>query len=281
MRGVMSWVSIVVLVAGCATATAPYPDFKPLAPANETVKVTSHSPFTNTLDEIPVQIHQPATLRPNRPALIYLGHCDGVLEPSDAAILADLLARGVTIAQVESMRGTHRPTMVCQDKISRVTAGMRIEEAYKVRDLLVAKGLAHVDNVAVMGTSHGGLAVTNLVFDHEVKVPFKAGLAIYPHCQTMDVKNFHLRIPALVMIGEKDDWTPAHRCVELQRRSLGDIPFRLRVFEGAYHSYDSDKPARTVRTGTDKGFSFLQFDRAATIETHRLSREFFIQHLGL
>ncbi|MBL8327600.1 MAG: prolyl oligopeptidase family serine peptidase [Rubrivivax sp.] len=280
VRRLCSLLTATLLVA-CAAPSGPYPTFRGLPAATEVAVIQAYSPRTGTLDDVPVTIHRAPSPRAHRPALIYLGHCDGELKISDATILADLLERGVTVAQVESLRGTNRPSSVCADSFSRLLAATRIEEAYKARELLVARGLATRENVAIMGTSHGGRAVSEVVFDQKASVPFKAALAIYPHCQTLDVPDFRLQVPTLILMGSRDDWTPAQRCVELQRRVLGPVSFTLRLFEGAYHSYDHDAPARQVPTGTPKGFAFLQFDRAATVETHRLSREFFIRELGL
>jgi dienelactone hydrolase len=55
--------------------------------------------------------------------------------------------------------------------------------------------------------------------------------------------------PLLILIGEKDDWTPAAPCVELARSSRAtQHPVDIVVYPGAHHSFDSDRPVRYVAT---------------------------------
>lgn len=58
-------------------------------------------------------------------------------------------------------------------------------------------------------------------------------------------------MPLLVLIGDKDDWTPAARCRALQQagfRHPGLI--EIVYYPGAHHGFDIDAPSRSV-SGTD------------------------------
>ena len=55
--------------------------------------------------------------------------------------------------------------------------------------------------------------------------------------------------PLLILIGEKDDWTPAEPCRELTRaaREAG-YPVAIKVYPDAHHSFDSPNPVRYLAT---------------------------------
>ena len=59
-----------------------------------------------------------------------------------------------------------------------------------------------------MGWSQGG-ATTLSVIDQKRDDPFRSAVAIYPYCNRM---LFDLNAPLLILIGEKDDWTPDNMC---------------------------------------------------------------------
>ena len=55
--------------------------------------------------------------------------------------------------------------------------------------------------------------------------------------------------PLLILIGEKDDWTPAEPCRLLTEaaRQAGS-PMTIKIYPGAHHSFDSNAPVRYVAT---------------------------------
>jgi dienelactone hydrolase len=54
--------------------------------------------------------------------------------------------------------------------------------------------------------------------------------------------------PLLILVGEKDDWTPAEPCRQLAERSRGaGLPVSVRIYPGAHHSFDSNAPVRFVQ----------------------------------
>ena len=59
-------------------------------------------------------------------------------------------------------------------------------------------------------------------------------MALYPWCDGSDT----LATPLLILIGARDDWTPAARCRK-QVAALGPgSPARLEVYPGAHHGFD-------------------------------------------
>ena len=50
----------------------------------------------------------------------------------------------------------------------------------------------------------------------------------------------------MILIGSKDDWTPADRCVELNKWVSNPEMLELVVYDGAYHDFDRPKGNRTT-----------------------------------
>jgi len=126
-------------------------------------------------------------------------------------------------------------------------------DAYRALDFLVHQHAVDPDRVAVLGFSQGGwLALSSVeqgVVEHSSANKFRAAAAFYPNCRTI---QGNLTVPALIMIGELDDWTSAEGCHRLAegsddygvaRRREG-APIKLIVYPGAYHAFDS--PALTT-----------------------------------
>ena len=72
--------------------------------------------------------------------------------------------------------------------------------------------------IAVVGSSQGGVVALKLastyedIFDGPRDLRFVAAVAYYPPCGAM---TENLVLPALILIGELDDWTPAKHCEPL------------------------------------------------------------------
>jgi dienelactone hydrolase len=83
---------------------------------------------------------------------------------------------------------------------------------------------------------------------------FVAAVALYPSCRARygdwraDGSGVYKpAAPLLILIGEKDDWTPAEPCRELAARSHGaGLPVDVKIYPGAHHSFDNNSPVRYV-----------------------------------
>jgi dienelactone hydrolase len=130
-----------------------------------------------------------------------------------------------------------------------------------------ARSLPFVDGrrVGVMGGSHGGSTTLVVMAAPESdgeslaqdrRGGFAAAVALYPGCRAAlgswrsdGSGTYRAVAPLLILIGEKDDWTPAAPCVELARSSRATPhPVDIVVYPGAHHSFDSDRPVRYVAT---------------------------------
>jgi dienelactone hydrolase len=152
----------------------------------------------------------------------------------------------------------------------------RTADAY--RAALYLRGLATVDpgRLALIGFSHGGGTVMSLVQPGRAEEngarPFRAAVAYYPSCRPQ--RHGGVDTPLLILIGEKDDWTPARFCQELMSHLRRPELVELKVYPEAYHAFDSPGPARTYLG------HFMTYDRAAAEDSFALTREFLARKLN-
>jgi len=104
--------------------------------------------------------------------------------------------------------------------------------------------LQYVDgkNIGIMGFSQGaatGLKAIqkNILISAKMEsIPIKASVLFYPWCDAALDNN--IAIPTLILIGDKDDWTPSNSCVDLKNLLPNSEMLDLIVYEDATHSFD-------------------------------------------
>lgn len=89
------------------------------------------------------------------------------------------------------------------------------------------------DKIAVVGFSQGG--DTALKIASRGAAGFKAAAAFYPPCANL--AGAALGIPTLILVGAKDEVTPAVDCAELAKRQAPGM-VRFDVYPGAAHAFD-------------------------------------------
>jgi dienelactone hydrolase len=213
-------------------------------------------------DEIPVAIDKPEGPGPF-PAVVILHDCSGLGPGSSGAPgrwARELGSRGYVTVIPDSFTTRGRPQGVCTDASpgrADVGPGRRVRDAYAA--LAHARALPYVDGrrVGLMGGSHGGSTTLAALaapagggeaHARERRSGFAAAVALYPGCAvTFGVGSgaYRAAAPLLILIGEKDDWTPAAPCVKLAASSRNaEYPVAITVYPGAHHSFDSDRPVR-------------------------------------
>ncbi len=158
-------------------------------------------------------------------------------------------------------------------------------DAYRALDFLVRQHAVDPGRVAVLGFSQGGwLALSSVeqgVVEHSSTNKFRAAAAFYPNCRTI---QGNLTVPALIMIGELDDWTSAEGCRRLAegsddygvaRRHEG-APIRLIVYPGAYHVFDSPR----LETPKEMFGHRLEYNQAAAEQSAVALHEFLDKMIG-
>jgi dienelactone hydrolase len=280
------------LLAGCA------------GPASDRSMITTAP--NGAREEIPVTIAKPEGPGPF-PAVVIMHDCSGLGPRSSGAPgrwARELGARGYVTLIPDSFTTRGHPDGVCTDAApsrGEVAPSRRARDAYAA--LARARALPYVDGrrVGLMGGSHGGsttlasMAAPEGAWDglaREKSAGFAAAVALYPSCGVPlgtwlgNSGTYRAIAPMLILIGEKDDWTPAAPCVKLasSTRASGH-PVTITVYPGAHRSFDSDRPVRFVAARVNRNApggrgATTGGDPAAWADSIRRVAEFFGERLN-
>lgn len=242
------------------------------------VSLTTTSP-EGTVEQIPTTLMKPDGPGPF-PAVVIMHDCSGLGPDGSGAPgrwARALVSQGYVVLMPDSFTTRGHPGGVCTESLEssrNVNMYRRTSDAYAA--LAYLRALPEVDGrrVGMMGGSHGGgttlAAMVEPVTDVEPLAPekragFAAAVALYPGCAaplgrwrvarqlgsrgpiTGYFGVYKPIAPVLILIGEQDDWTPAEPCRRLTRAAQeAGYPVEIKVYPGAYHSFDSSKPVRYV-----------------------------------
>ena len=208
------------------------------------------------------------------PAVVVLHGCAGI--DYHFRTWAEQLVEWGYVALIVDSFGPRSVDRVC-GKSYRVPDIVRAEDSYGAAIYLKQLPYVDSDNIGLIGFSHGGwtgLRAVQKNFPYSVNmetIPFKAAVLFYPSCYYG--QDQYIAVPTLILIGEKDDWTSADRCVELNKVVSNPEMLELVVYDGAYHDFDRPKGNREYLGHT------LKFDDKATKDAKKRTKEFFERHL--
>lgn len=115
----------------------------------------------------------------------------------------------------------------------------RVMDAYGALLYLASLTVVDPDRIAVVGYSQGADAALAAVqrggVESQFARRFRAAIAYFPYC----VNSFStMSVPAVILIGELDEATPAQACKDMMAKRSGEgAPLRLVVYPGAHHSF--------------------------------------------
>jgi dienelactone hydrolase len=228
-------------------------------------------------EEIPATLIKPVGEGPF-PAVVIMHDCSGLGSRSSGAPLRwaqELVSQGYVVLVPDSFTPRGFSDGVCTvpgNQSNAANGYVRAGDAYGA--LTALRKLPYVDgkHIGIIGGSHGGwttLAAMYAAVNEKDPLAeakrngFVAAVALYPSCASRygtwstvrQNKTFgpvvsHSGVykpiaPVLILIGEKDDWTPAEVCREMveEGRKAG-FPLNIIIYPGAHHSFDSDNPVR-------------------------------------
>lgn len=220
----------------------------------------------------------------------------------------DLVGQGYVVLIPDSFSPRGFADGVCivpAKERTRVNGYLRAADAYGA--LAALRALPYVDGkrVGIMGGSHGGWAALAAMFvptaadDNLAEAKrngFTAAIALYPGCEprygawsTANTDSptearytgvYQPVAPLLILTGEKDDWTPAEPCRQLAERSrAAGHPVDIKIYPGAHHSFDNDRPVRYVAQRRNGRGATTGGDPAAWADAKKQVSAFFAQHL--
>ena len=239
-----------------------------------------------TVVPVGASLELPATLmRPDGegpfPAVVVMHDCSGLGPRSSGAPgrwARELVAQGYVVLIPDSFTPRGFPEGVCTIPGSQTLAASgyaRAADAYGALAALRALPFVDGKRIGLMGNSHGGWTVlAAMVAQPELddalgnakRNGFAAALALYPSCSASYgdwrtaratgvrfgpavtfIGTYRPLAPVMILIGEKDDWTPAEPCRRLVENSqAAGQPMQIKIYPGAHHAFDNASPVRYV-----------------------------------
>jgi dienelactone hydrolase len=204
------------------------------------------------------------------PAVILLHGCggrdraNGTMLPRHEEWAELLLARGFAVLLPESFASRGKGSQCAVRERAIRPWVERRADALGARDFLRAQPLVDQSRIALFGWSHGGstvLATANAD-------GFAAFVAFYPGCTRISRQQSFVPVaPLLLLIGEADDWTPAHPCRAIAAAAGPRLTYV--EYPGAFHGFDA--PGEPVRLRTGLAFS-VRGDGTAHVGTDPAAR---------
>jgi dienelactone hydrolase len=159
-------------------------------------------------------------------------------------------------------------------------------DAYRALNFLVNASFVDPARVAVLGFAQGGrmalMSVEHGAIEQTSPNKFAAAVAFYPPCRWF---RGDVTVPTLILIGERDDLTPAAACHDMvdgrdemgmSRQRHEGPPIKLIVYPGAYHAFD----APDLETPVKLSEHHLEFNQSATDQSIGALREFLDATIG-
>lgn len=276
-----------ILIIGSCASNAPV---QTAVPMESTSVAISARAMGQTL-ELPGILHRPLGHGPC-PAVVMLsgygGWAAGGANADHQAFWASkLVGWGYVALQVDSFL----PRGPRAREVGQVSSQETARDAYAAKAWLSNLNFVKPDAIGVIGWSHGGIAVLDIidsasVLQREVAVggldahvrkmdPFKVAVAFYPYAHSLSAPD----TPLLVLAGALDDTCPARFTNTLQPDYAGTgLEMSLTIYPDAYHAFD-------VEVVGERGMNFngrhLQYDPRATADALQRTRDFLETYIGV
>jgi len=222
--------------------------------------------------------------RPNgtapSPAVILLHSCNGNWRHIDDRWGKRIASWGYATLSVDSFgpRGIN----TCRDSASNDFTS----DASRALHFLAQYPSIDPARIAAVGFAWGGLSVLASVerspVEHASPDKFRAAVAFYPPCAGL---KGDLTVPALILIGERDDLNSAEECRNLvagrdgwgiSRQKDRDIPIKLVVYPDAYHAFD----VPVLKIPLELSGHHLEFNQSASDQADVALHEFLDATIG-
>ncbi len=246
--------------SACATSITPFP---PDDVHGSTITFESVTPprikdfVERTADNkvsITGRLSFPDAMTSTVPAVVILHGSSGV-NPGEMVWAQRLNAMGFASFVVDSFTGRGISNTEADQSQLSMTAG--IADAYFALRLLAADPRIDRRKISVMGFSRGGIAALYSALDPfrraviDDDLHFAAHIAFYPGCG-LHYTSAHLDgAPILMLLGGKDNYTPAAPCVTYadDLRQQG-AQVTLKTYPDAYHGFDRPTRLHVVKAAT-------------------------------
>lgn len=213
------------------------------------------------------------------PAVVLLPACNKLVKPVDQNWGEKISSWGYVTLTLDSFNSRAlgdtcfhpAPTEVDFDAYR----GLNFLNQQKFVDAKRAFVVGFGGSLAFRAVERGGI-------EQEAKHKFRAAALFYPPCGS---SKGIMTIPTLILVGERDDWTPVDACRKLadgqddmgiSRQKGEGAAVQLAVIPGAYHAFDL--PA--IQALTQVMGHHLEFNKIATDQSSDALREFLHSMVG-
>jgi dienelactone hydrolase len=232
------------------------------ASADELVKFTS----AGRGDPIEGYVTRPKGAGPF-PAVVLLHTCLGL--PANRRSIGDALASWGYVALFVDDFATRGLKETCA-----VDFPQGVADAYGALGFLAGQPFVDPRRIAAVGFSQGADTALKIAAAPAAGAgAFKASAAFYPPCA--NEADATLAIPTLILVGGKDDVTPAADCAALAKRQAPGM-VKLVVYPGAAHAFDLPE----FGTGRQVMGMTLAYDRSAAEKSWAELRAFLARRVG-
>jgi dienelactone hydrolase len=211
------------------------------------------------------------------PALVLAHSCGGVLPHTE--MWGRLLASWGYATLAPDSFGPRGEKNVC-GRGRVVSSQTRVADVAGAIDWLNAQPFVRRNTIGLIGHSHGGGTTMRSVQGGFglAQRGLRAAVAYYPGCLPQFDRN--VAAPLLILIGDKDDWTPAEDCRRLQAAGFVQPALVEAVYyPSAYHSFDNRLVGDRTITVADGKSHRLVYDTVAGPDAEARTRAFFEKYL--
>ena len=225
--------------------------------------------------EISGFLYRPAGAGPF-PGIVLAHTCSGVSEHT--ATWGRLLSSwGYVVLAPDSLGPRGEKTVCGRGQV--VSGDHRVPDIAGALDYLNAQPFVRRNQLGLIGHSHGGWTAMKAVQASYGLAArgLRAAVAYYPSCSQRFDRD--VAVPLLILIGDRDDWTPAEDCRRLQAAGFTRPGLVETVYyPNARHSFDNRAPDRTVTVANGKSYR-LGYDPSAGPDAEARTRAFFARYL--
>ena len=179
------------------------------------------------------------------PAIIVLHGCGGDWPGLDSQWGPRFTSWGYVTLAVDS----YGPRNLKRGECGVRNSASRTLDGYAALDYLAQQPFVDSGRVVLLGQSEGaGIALSSVEsgwMERHFDKKFRGAIALYPNCGG---SSGMMTVPTLILIGERDEWTPAERCrgmaegrssLGISRDGGGDrSKLRLVVYPEIHHAFD-------------------------------------------
>jgi len=194
------------------------------------------------------------------PGVVVLHACEGLADRNGPVRpryrnWGERLAAAGFVALFPDSYGSRGFGSLCRVQNRKVRASReRVADANAARRWLQGQSWVVANRISLLGFGTGGVATLWTVRPpaaaRDGKPDFRVAVAFYPGCRRLSDIAWSARIPTLILIGAKDDWTPAKACRQMVAGARGrSARAAIHVYPGVHHDFDRMNLPYHARTG--------------------------------